>query len=184
MIEVTLVTGSANKLASWQRLTPPGVRLISEDLNQVEVQPESPMDTLAIVRDKVRRAYAALRRPVVVEDVSAGLTTLNGFPGPYIKAAEQSIGADALWVLAGKREGEAYVSCTAAYFDGVTELTATGAQAGRVVAPRTETGWGFDRVFVPHGQELTFAQMTAAQKDSVGYRAAAIARLMGQVGEL
>src|ERR1035437_9937513 len=45
-----------------------------------EIQGEDPE---LIVKDKARRAYEKLGKPVVVSDDSWNIPALNGFPGPY-----------------------------------------------------------------------------------------------------
>lgn len=48
-----------------------------------EIQGEDPE---IIVRDKVKRAYQQLAKPVVVSDDNWDIKALNGFPGPYMKS--------------------------------------------------------------------------------------------------
>lgn len=153
-------------------------------LNQVEIQPEDSMDGLAVARQKALDAFAAVGRPVLVEDVQAGLHKLNLFPGVYIKGAEQTMGSEALWILAGREEAKAYVTCLTAYFDGKNFLSAEGTQQGKVVAPRTEEGWGFDRVFVPEESTLTFGQMDEHDEAKGAYRRRAIVELWSKISTL
>ncbi|MGB4759622.1 MAG: non-canonical purine NTP pyrophosphatase [Candidatus Saccharimonadales bacterium] len=58
------------------------------DLQQIvieadEIQGEDPE---VIIRDKVRRAFEAVGKPVVVTDDTWNIPGLKGFPGPYMKA--------------------------------------------------------------------------------------------------
>ncbi len=48
-----------------------------------EIQGEDPV---VIVKDKARRAYEVLSKPVVVSDDSWDIPALGGFPGPYMKS--------------------------------------------------------------------------------------------------
>jgi len=43
--------------------------------------------------------------------------------------------------------------------------------------PQGENGFGYDPVFVPEGEERTFAQMSPAEKDAMSHRGRAIANL-------
>jgi XTP/dITP diphosphohydrolase len=63
------------------------------------------------------------------------------------------------------------------YFDGKDEVVVTGAISGMVVAPRNMTGFGFDCVFVPEGEKLTYSEMTPEHKDSLSHRALAVREL-------
>jgi non-canonical purine NTP pyrophosphatase (RdgB/HAM1 family) len=148
--------------------------LESIDLDLDELQSDDPIE---VVTDKVRRAYEVINRPLIVEDISAGLDSLNGLPGPFIKYFIKRMGADTLWQLASRQETAACVSCVAAYFDGQTLLTAQGDVRGTIVAPRGEA-YGFSSTFVPDGQTQTYAEMTGNAKDSLSHRSLAVAKLL------
>ncbi|HEX7368083.1 MAG TPA: non-canonical purine NTP pyrophosphatase [Candidatus Saccharimonadales bacterium] len=178
MQTITLVTGNKGKLAEWQRLFPASYRLQAVDLDLDEIQS---LDLTAIATDKVKRAYASLGTPVMVEDVSAGLDNLGVLPGPFIKFFIKQLGQDALFQLAG-REGEpATATCTIAFYDGKMLLTATGQTKGTVTSTRGENGFGCDKNFMPNGQAKTYAEMTPAEKDTVSHRSKAVTELVRQL---
>lgn len=171
MKQIFLVTGNPNKLKEWQAVLSDDIAIDSVDIDLDEIQSDDPE---VIVADKARRAYKATGKPVVVEDVTAGLEKLNGLPGPFIKFFIKNLGGDALYQLAG-REGEAAtVSCLIAYYDGQDLLTVRGDVYGTVVAPRGDSGFGFDVTFVPDGQTQTFAEMGESKKNSLSHRHKAI----------
>lgn len=172
MKHIILVTGNAHKLKEWQAIMPADITLESRDLDLPEIQS---IDPLEIVADKARRAYEAIGQPVVVEDVSAELVKLNGLPGPFVKFFNKALGGDALYQLAGRRDGEkAIVSCSIAYYDGEKLLTVRGDVPGSVVAPRGESDFGFDIVFVPEGETQTYAEMPEDKKNALSHRRRAI----------
>jgi len=175
MMQLTLVTGNKHKLAEWQRIVPADIQLDTIDIDLDEIQS---MDVEKIVADKVKRAYAAAGKPVVVEDVSAGLDNLGGLPGPFMKFFEKQLGKDALFQLA-KHEGDPVtVRCGMAYYDGQSLIVVASKVPGRVAPASGENGFGFDYCFIPDGQNKTYAQMTAAEKDSVSHRGKALAQLL------
>ncbi|MNQ85586.1 Non-canonical purine NTP pyrophosphatase [compost metagenome] len=110
----------------------------------------------------------------MVEDVSAGLVKLGGLPGPFIKFFVKTLGDDALFTLAQKDGEPAVVSCSIAYYDGQELLTVRGDVSGSIVASRGNNGFGFDKNFVPDGHNLTYAEMSGDQKDTVSHRSTAI----------
>lgn len=167
----TLVTGNQGKLNEWRRLLPADFGLESADIDLTEIQSADPE---LIVADKARRAYDILKRPVVVEDVSAGLNRLGGLPGPFVKFFLKVLGEDALRKLALEEGEAATVACVVAYCDGGQPLCLTGTVIGSIVTPRGLNGFGFDKTFVPTGQTKTYAEMTDAEKDLVSHRAKAI----------
>jgi inosine triphosphate pyrophosphatase len=170
-----LVTGNANKLEEWRRQLPADITIDSLDIDLPEIQSS---DSEEIVIDKAKRAYQATGKPVVVEDVSAGLVKLGGLPGPFIKFFIKTLGKNALFVLAGKENEPAVVSCSVAYYDGHDLLTVRGDVRGKIVASRGGNGFGFDETFIPDGHELTYAEMSGEEKDSVSHRSAAIKLLV------
>ncbi|MGV9001515.1 MAG: non-canonical purine NTP pyrophosphatase [Candidatus Saccharimonadaceae bacterium] len=179
MNEILLVTGNAHKLREWQQSMPPEITLNSVDIDVAELQSDDPLE---IVTDKARRAYALVAKPVIVEDVSAGLVALGGLPGPFIKFFMKKLGQDALYQLAGQKEGtRAIVSCAATYYDGEKTISVRGDVKGIIVAPRGDSAFGFDVTFVPDGYEQTYAEMDAALKNTISHRALAIAKLLNEL---
>lgn len=181
MRSITLVTGNPGKLKEWQRLFPAGFQLDTADIDLDEIQS---MDLEAIAVDKAKRAYGILGKPVVVEDVSAGLDKLGGLPGPFIKYFELELGLDVLFQLAEYEGDPATAICTVAYYDGTTTLVARGDIHGSVVPPRGKNGFGFDGIFVCDGQNKTLSEMSPAEKDAISHRAQAIQTLAEQISKL
>ena len=55
---------------------------------------------------------------------------------------------------------------------------------GRITrAPRGDGGFGYDPVFVPAGDERTFAEMPLAEKNAVSHRGRALAALAAYLGD-
>lgn len=171
MTKIFLVTGNPNKLEEWRRQLPPDIEIDSVDVDLPEIQSINPEEIMA---DKARRAFEATGKPVVVEDVTAGLVKLGGLPGPFIKFFIKTLGNDVLFQLAGKEGEPAVVSCSIAYYDGRDLMTVRGDVEGKIVAPRGNNGFGFDVTFVPSGQNFTYAEMSEGQKDTVSHRSVAI----------
>ena len=165
------MTGNAHKLEEWRRLLPADITIDSLDIDLPEIQSIDPEE---IVADKVKRAYEHTGKPVVVEDVSAGLEKLGGLPGPFVKFFIKQLGGNALYTLAGREGENATVSCSIAYYDGKDLLTVRADVYGKVVHMRGDHGFGFDGTFVPDGYEVTYAEMNDSQKDNVSHRAKAV----------
>jgi inosine triphosphate pyrophosphatase len=173
----TLVTGNPGKLAEWERLVPADVILESVDIELPEIQS---LDSREIAADKARRAYEIVGKPVVVEDLAAGLDILNDLPGPFIKFFQKELGTNALYQLAGK-ESAATVSCTICYYNGTDYVYGESIVHGTAVQARGKNGFGFDFCFMPHGQSMTYAEMTPAQKDALSHRRLAVDDLLAQL---
>ena len=178
---LTLVTGNQGKLAEWQRLVPPSLRLeaVAIDLDEIQT-----LDMEQLITDKARRAYQVVGKPVIVEDIAAGLDRLGGLPGPFVKFFEKRLGDDALFKLALNDVEPATVICIVAYYDGSAMITARAELKGSVVPARGEHGFGFDKVFVPAGQDKTYGEMTPDEKDAVSHRAQAVQNLLAALHDI
>jgi inosine triphosphate pyrophosphatase len=169
-----IITGNKHKLAEFKRLIPDTITFDNLSIDLAEIQS---LDSNKIVEHKVREAYKLINKPVIVEDVSAGLDSLKGLPGPFIKFFEERLGRDALYQLAGENK-EASVTCTIGYYDGTDLFICQGEIKGSVKPIETDKGFGFDAVFVPNGHKLSFAEMGTHQKDKISHRAIAVAKLV------
>ncbi len=174
MTKVTLVTGNKHKLLEFGRLLPADFPYTHQGLDLEEIQS---FDSVKIITDKAKRAYEIIGDPVIVEDVTAGLECLNGLPGPFIKYFEERMGQEALYLLAND-DKRATITCNIAYYDGSQLVIGTGKIDGTVVPTRVSTGFGFDNVFMPNGQNQTFAEMGDAAKDSISHRGLAVRDLL------
>lgn len=176
MNEVYFVTGNKGKWEELRAMFPAEINLFAHDLDLPELQS---MDSEEIVRDKLERAFEVLKKPVIVDDVSAELAHLNGLPGPFIKYFENTLGKGALWKLVSHTDNHALLTrCTLGYYDGTTYHIVHGEVAGKVVPPRGENGFGFDFVFVPQGETRTRAEMPIEEKNQKSHRAAASKKLL------
>ncbi len=180
-MKMTLVTGNKHKLEEWRHLLPKNISLEFVDIALDEIQS---MDLAEIVTDKAKRAYAKLGKPVVVEDIATAIDSMNGLPGPFIKFFVKQMGNDCLVRLAGKENSPATVTCTVAYYDGVSVVVATGEVKGTVVTPRGKNGFGFDFGFIPAGADRTYAEMTPEEKGKVSHRSKAIIALIPLLEQL
>ena len=179
MKTIHVVTGNAHKLASFQRhLKDYNFKMVELDL--AEIQSFSARD---IITDKVQRAYQEIGKPVLVEDVSAGLDKLNGLPGPFIKFFEERLGDDALYQLAGEETAATVVS-TIGYYDGHKLIITEGIVNGMVVSPRGDKGWGFDSCFMPDGQTKTYGEMSFEEKDAICHRSLSIHAFLEELKQL
>jgi inosine triphosphate pyrophosphatase len=177
---ITLVTGNPHKLAELQQLAPADLPLRHQAVELDEIQS---LDLQAIVDHKVRQAYDVIGGPVIIEDVSAGLASLNGLPGPFIKFFEERLGRGAMYTLSKVAHDHITITCLAAYYDGARTIYGRGVLEGHVVEPRGEHGFGFDCCVVPDGTTATLAELTADQKNALGHRGKAFRELLRLISQ-
>jgi non-canonical purine NTP pyrophosphatase (RdgB/HAM1 family) len=179
---ITFATGNAGKLRELQSMAPDGLEFTSAKLDLEEIQD---FDTKVILEHKLRHAFQLVGGPVICEDVAAGLESLNGLPGPFIRFFEDRLGQDALYKLSKAPNDKVTVLCVAGYFDGQELLFGEGYLHGTITAPRGDQGFGFDPVIIPNdqanGQQRTMAEMTTDEKNAISHRGQAFRALLQQL---
>jgi non-canonical purine NTP pyrophosphatase (RdgB/HAM1 family) len=176
--QVTIVTGNPGKVRELQSMAMGNFDFVMHDLEITEIQS---LDLKEIVKDKAEKAFQQIQAPVIVDDVSAGLDSLRGLPGPFIKYFNSTLGGDSLFLLSRSENEQATITCIAAYYDGTKLIIGEGTIRCTVVKPRGENGFGFDPVMVPEGQSLTMAEMTEEQKMQISHRGKAFRHLVEQL---
>ncbi|MCB2054787.1 MAG: RdgB/HAM1 family non-canonical purine NTP pyrophosphatase [Geminicoccaceae bacterium] len=135
-------------------------------------------------RLKARAAAAASGRPALADDSGLAVTALDGAPGVH---SARWAGADRDFARAMRRlldaleasgpaadRSAAFVAVLCLAWPDGHEACFEGRVAGTIAAaPRGDGGFGYDPLFVPHGEQRTFAQMSAAEKRRLSHRARA-----------
>jgi non-canonical purine NTP pyrophosphatase (RdgB/HAM1 family) len=165
-LPIVFVTSRAEKAREAERL---GFEIERLDLDLTEPQALDPSE---IVEAKARAAYGAIGRPVLVEDSGLAIHAWGGFPGALVKWLEKSAGVDGLArMLDPFADRTATAVCAIAYCDGGEVVTAEGETEGSIAsAPRGAGGFGWDTIFVPEGDDRTFAEMKPEEKDRISHR--------------
>ena len=171
---LTFVTANAAKAAEVERLLGRSVAhqaLELDEIQAVEIEP--------VVRHKAAQAYAALQRPVLVEDTGLAFAAWNGLPGALIRWFLHSLGNEGLCRLLDT-ERAATATTLFGYHDGVGCRVFAGSVPGSIaVSPRGSHGFGWDAIFQPAGSARTFAEMSAGDKDRFSMRRLALEQLRG-----
>lgn len=134
---------------------------------------------------KARHAAAASGEIALADDSGLSARGLGGAPG-VLSARWAGPGKDFALAMARLERELAEVADRSAFFtsalaaawpdgpcvavEGVVEGTLT-------FPPRGERGFGYDPVFVPEGQSLTFGEMEPGAKAAISHRTRAFARL-------
>lgn len=84
-----------------------------------------------------------------------------------------------------ENRGAKFVCAAVAVFPDGKELVAIGEMLGSLLTePVGENGFGYDPIFVPRGYEISTAQMSGTDKDSISHRGKALNDLAIQIGEV
>jgi XTP/dITP diphosphohydrolase len=137
-------------------------------------------------RLKALAAAKASGHPALADDSGLAVAALDGAPGIY-SARWAGPGKDfsaamarVLKELDGTPDRSAAFVCALAlaWPDGHVEEVEGRVAGGIAEAPRGEGGFGYDPIFLPLGQEISFAEMPLAAKQAVSHRADALSKLI------
>ena len=139
---------------------------------------------------KARIANRACHFPCLADDSGLEVPSFGGRPGVRTRRyatpkAGQSQDAANIEKLLGELQGRPesdrqarFVATLAICIEGIS-FHATGILEGTIApSPRGEGGFGYDPIFIPRGQGLTLAEMTATEKNRISHRAQALRELM------
>ena len=173
---VVLVTSNPGKAREVAQILGQPVEHVALDLPE-----EQALDVAEIVAGKARAAYAAVGRPVLVEDTGLALDHLNGLPGALVRWFLLTIGPAGICALVPPGAPRGATARTAvARCDGERVDVFVGETRGVVVSePRGGHGFGWDAVFQPDGSGRTFAEMGPEEKMRFGMRRKALDALRG-----
>ncbi len=120
----------------------------------------------------------------LADDSGLSVCGLNNMPGVFsarwainkdFKPAMNKIQA----LLGDNPNRQAFFSCALCYYDAAQQITTQGETHGQLVFPARGTmGFGYDAIFVADGADLTFGEMTIAQKNKYSHRIKAINQLI------
>lgn len=190
--KLVIATHNAGKLVEiTDLLSPFGVSITSAGELGLQ-EPIEYQDTFAAnARIKAHFAAKASGLPALSDDSGITVDALDGAPGVYTADwAETPNGRDfpmamtKVWDLLEQKSAPeprtAAFNCTLclAWPDGHDEIF-EGRVDGRLVWPmRGEQGFGFDPIFLPNGEALTFGEMDPARKKDISHRSDAFAKLV------
>ena len=135
-------------------------------------------------------ALALLSLPVLADDSGITVDGLDGAPGVYTADwAETPNGRDFMQAMTRTwseldqrgvpepRTAQFRATLILLWPDGHEEIF-EGIAPGRLTwPPRGQQGHGYDPIFIPDGQDRTFAEMTADEKNLISHRADAFRKL-------
>lgn len=189
MNRFVLATANPDKAAEIAAILGPGVELVPRPASVEEV--EETGDTLEEnARIKARALVEATGMPAIADDTGLEVRALGGRPGVYSSryAGEAASYADNVAKLVAEMHGVAeraarFRTVALALWPDGREVVAEGRVDGRIAeVPCGADGFGYDPVFVPGGEDRTFAQMTLEEKNSISHRGRAFRALAARLG--
>jgi non-canonical purine NTP pyrophosphatase (RdgB/HAM1 family) len=156
MKEAVFITGNQKKADYLSKYLGHPVEHVKIDVDEIQS-----LDLKEIVQHKVRQAYAAVQKPVLVEDVALEFKALGKLPGTFIKYFIEELSFEQICELLNGKDRSATARCVFGYFDGNDEHYFEGILSGTIAEkPAGTGGFGFDPIFIPDGYTVTRAEMS------------------------
>lgn len=116
MQEIIFITSNSGKVKALQRrLQETKYKVTQESIDIPEIQADSASE---IALFKAKYAYEILRKPIVVQDSSFHINSLKGFPGPYIKYVNETLGPHGLIkLMEGIKDRSCYFEMALVFID-------------------------------------------------------------------
>jgi XTP/dITP diphosphohydrolase len=170
-VKITIVTSNANKAREVTDFFSGVLDVVHIPLEIPELRSD---DVVEISRQKAKYAYDHIHSPLIVDDTSFSIDTLNGFPGPNAAYVLNTIGnTGILKIMQDETERNAHFTTVIAFADKTGIRHFTGTIHGTIVTtPRGSGGFGYDSIFETEGQ--TLAEIPIHEKNKISHRAIAL----------
>ena len=183
MTTLVLATHNAHKVGELRRIL--GDRLHGHELvgydGPAPVEDGDTFEENALI--KARAAHEHTGLPALADDSGICVDALGGAPGIHSAhfSGTRDDGANLRRLLADLGDAPdraARFVCAAALVDDRGEEVVRAEWPGSVLrAPEGDGGFGYDPIFLPTGQRVSAARLTAEQKDALSHRAQAFRAL-------
>ena len=134
---------------------------------------------------KANYVYQNYQLDCFADDTGLEIESLNGAPGVYTaryagpEKDNQANMQKVMDELAGKSERAAQFRTAVCLIQGGTTIHFEGIAQGHIATEKSgQEGFGYDPIFIPEGEERTFAEMTQQEKNALSHRGRAIQQLI------
>jgi len=186
MNKLVFATNNAHKLAEVKAILEPQFTIIS--LNELNCNDEIPETADTLQGNALLKAtyiHDKFGLDCFADDTGLEIVELNGEPGVYSAryAGEDNNSTNnmnkVLKLLENKTNRKACFRTVIALFQGENTIFFDGKINGDIaLSPQGESGFGYDPIFIPEGFQLSFAQLSSEEKNSISHRAIAVSKLI------
>jgi XTP/dITP diphosphohydrolase len=154
------------------------------DLEYEEIQ-DNKLETIALMSCKrVLQEKPELKsKDFFLEDAGLFIKSLNGFPGPFSSYVFKTIGNEGiLRLMKGEEDRRAHFKSVIAHHSKNEIKIHIGKTEGKInLVTKGEKGFGFDPIFKPNENNLTFAEMSLETKNLYSHRQKSLRELLTSI---
>ncbi|MBE6203297.1 MAG: RdgB/HAM1 family non-canonical purine NTP pyrophosphatase [Rikenellaceae bacterium] len=185
-MKIVFATNNAHKLSEVRAVLGEGFELVT--LREVGITEDIPETGATLDENASQKAHYVYERTGLdcfADDTGLEVEELNGAPG--VRSARYATeGHDfaannrkLLHELEGKTNRRARFRTVISLIRGGVEQQVEGIVEGRIATEEAGCGgFGYDPLFVPDGHTVTFAEMSADEKNAISHRGRAVAELV------
>lgn len=184
--KIVFATNNAHKLEEIREIMGDSWQVLS--LSDIDCHDDIPETADTLEGNAIQKAMFVKEHygyDCFADDTGLLVNALDGAPGVY-SARYAGPGHDSAANMAlllrnmrGKDNRKARFSTVIALIEGSSLKTFEGSVSGEIIEEAAGTeGFGYDPVFRPDGYDVTFAQMSAEEKNAISHRGRAVARLI------
>ena len=185
-MKIVFATNNAHKLSEVRAVLGDSFELVT--LRQVGITEDIPETGATLDENaslKARYVYERTGLDCFADDTGLEVEALNGAPGVH-SARYATDGHDfaannrkLLHELEGKENRRARFRTVISLIRGGVEQQVEGIVNGTIATEEAGCeGFGYDPLFIPDGKAVTFAEMTAEEKNAISHRGRAVAELV------
>lgn len=184
--KIVFATNNAHKLEEIREIMGDSWQVLS--LSDIDCHDDIPETADTLEGNAIQKAMFVKEHygyDCFADDTGLLVNALDGAPGVY-SARYAGPGHDSAANMAlllrnmrGKDNRKARFSTVIALIEDSSLKTFEGSVSGEIIEEAAGTeGFGYDPVFRPDGYDVTFAQMSAEEKNAISHRGRAVARLI------
>ncbi|MEO6926693.1 MAG: RdgB/HAM1 family non-canonical purine NTP pyrophosphatase [Rhodanobacter sp.] len=194
---IVLASSNRGKLAEFNALlAESGFEVVAQSSLGIDDAEETGLSFVENALLKARHAAQVSGLPALADDSGLCVDYLHGAPGLYSARYAGSHGDNAannarllreLDGVSADQRGAFFICALVLLqrFDDPTPLIVEGRWYGHILdAPRGVQGFGYDPLFLPHGQQVSSAELDPVLKNRLSHRGQALAKLQARLVDL
>jgi XTP/dITP diphosphohydrolase len=184
-MQIVFATNNEHKLTEISNLLGDSFTLLNlKDVKIADVIPENLPTLEGNATFKARYIHKRTGMNVFADDTGLEIEELNGRPGVHsarfagVKKDYHANTEKVLKLMEGKKNRKARFRTVIALILNGSEFLFEGIVTGTILHREQGTGgFGYDPIFIPEGENKSFAEMSLNEKNSISHRAIAFKKL-------